>query len=78
MKKTAKWHEWPQEKPTRTGEYLCRGIGGLNKKIHHWVCFWVSENECSDHYICGKFFYGGNEFNECPSGMFQWLDLKEL
>ena len=72
------WHKWPQEKPTKTGEYLCRGMGGLNNKLHHWVCLWVGKDTCQDKDVANKLYYGGNEFNECPNGVFQWLDLKEL
>lgn len=70
----ALWHEWPQEKPSRTGEYLIRGIGGLNNKLHHWVCLWVGDTDDAD--ISNKFFYGGNEFRECIK--FEWLDVKDL
>lgn len=72
------WHKWPQEKPSKTGEYLCRGIGGLNIKLHHWVCLWVGEDECLDMNYSNKFYYGGNEFNQCPSGNFEWIDVTEL
>lgn len=71
---SALWHKWPQEKPSRTGEYLIRGIGGLNNKLHHWVCLWVGETEYSE--ISCKFFYGGNEFCECQS--FEWVDVNKL
>ncbi len=72
----AKWHKFPEEKPSATGEYLVRGIGGLNNKLHHWVCLWVGDFE--DKALAHRFFYGGNEFNDVPSGKFEWLDLKEL
>ena len=72
------WHKWPQEKPARTGEYLCRGIGGLNNKKHHYVCLWVGEDTCRDKDVANKLYYGGNEFREIPSGNFEWLDLTEL
>lgn len=68
------WREWPSERPSRTGEYLVRGIGGLNNKLHHWVCLWVGESEDSE--ISCKFFYGGNEFAECRE--FEWMDVMEL
>ena len=72
----ASWRKFPDEKPTKTGEYLVRGVGGLNGKLHHWVCLWVGEHE--DLRIANRFFYGGNEFSNVPSGRFEWLDLKEL
>ena len=53
------WRIFPDEKPTTTGEYLVRGIGGLNNKLHHWVCLWVGEHE--DSAIANRFFYGGND-----------------
>ena len=74
--KNVKWHKFPEEKPSVTGEYLLRGIGGLNNKLHHWVCLWVAE--CDEARIANRFFYGGNEFNNVPSGRFEWLDLKDL
>ena len=70
------WHKWPYEKPSKTGEYLIRGIGGLNNKLHHWVCLWVGVDKCSDKDIVNKFYYDGNEFNECD--FFEWLDVKKL
>lgn len=73
---SARWRKFPAEKPSATGEYLVRGIGGLNNKLHHWVCLWVGE--CEDKMIAHRFFYGGNEFTNVPSGAFEWLDLKEL
>ena len=72
----ANWKNYLAEKQNTTGEYLVRGIGGLNNKLHHWVCLWVAE--CEDKTIANRFFYGGNEFNNVPSGRFKWLDLKEL
>lgn len=70
------WHKFPFKKPEHSGEYLVRGIGGLNNKQHHWVCLWI--DECDDMNIAHRFFYGGNEFNQCPSGEFEWIDLTEL
>ncbi len=72
----AGWHRFPNEKPSQHGEYLVRGIGGLNNKLHHWVCLWIDEYDNKD--IERRFFYGGNEFKECPSGKFEWMDLREL
>lgn len=74
--KEVRWRHYPEEKPTVTGEYLLRGHGGLDGRLHHWVCLWV-EN-CVDAQIAHRFFYGGNEFNNVPSGTFEWLDLKKL
>ena len=68
------WHKWPQEKPSKTGEYLTRGIGGLNNKLHHWVCLWVGDTD--DAQISNKFYFGGNEFCECTE--FEWIDVNEL
>ena len=70
------WRKFPDEKPPVTGEYLVRGIGGLNNALHHWVCLWVGK--CEDPSIENRFFYGGNEFQNVPSGEFEWMDLKEL
>ena len=72
------WHKWPQEKPTKTGEYLCRGFGGLDNKIHYYVCLWVGNDACNDNDIAGKFYYGGNEFSEIPSGEFEFIKCNEL
>ena len=72
----ANWRRFPEEKPPCTGEYLVRGIGGLNNKLHHWVCLWI--DRCDDPQIANRFFYGGNEFRDVPNGEFEWLDLKEL
>ena len=73
-----KWHKYPQETPPKDGktfgEYLIRGIGGLNNKLHYYVAFWCWIKEEN---LCG-FFYHGNEFCEIPSGEFEWLDLKTI
>ena len=70
------WKQYPDEKPALSGEYLVRGIGGLDNKLHHWVCLWVGE--CDDKTLAHRFFYGGNEFQNVPSGRFEWMDPKEL
>lgn len=70
------WREFPTEHPTETGEYLCRGIGGLNNRLHHYVCLWIGE--CDDRQIANHFFYGGNVFNEIPSGKFEFIKCSEL
>jgi len=75
-----KWHKWPQEKPTETGEYLVRGIGGLNNKLHHYVCLWVGEDDCQDKDIANKFYFGGNEFflTIGNNKEFEFIDVNEL
>lgn len=74
------WHKWPQEKPSKTGEYLCRGIGGLNNKLHHYVCLWVGEDACQDKGVTNKFYFGGNEF--ClvigKNKPFEFINVNEL
>lgn len=73
-----KWHKYPQETPNKDentyGEYIVRGIGGLNHKLHYYVVFWIWNKAEA---LCG-FYYRGNEFNEIPSGEFEWIDTKEL
>jgi len=73
--KKPKWKSYPGVMPSVSGEYLVRGIGGLNNKLHYWVCLWVGD--CDDKTIAHRFFYGGNEFRNV-TGKFEWLDLKEL
>lgn len=68
------WRAFPTERPTEMGEYLCRGIGGLNNKLHYYVCLWV--NEPKENLI--GFFYGGNEFAEIPTGKFEFIKCSEL
>lgn len=73
-----KWHKYPEETPPKDenvhGEYLIRGNGGLNGKLHYYVAFWCWIKKEG---LCG-FFYRGNEFCEIPSGEFEWIDTKEL
>ena len=68
-----RWRKFPGEQPKEFGEYLVRGIGGLNNRMHHWVCLWID-----DPALKKGFYYNGNEFNNVPSGEYEWLDLKEL
>lgn len=70
------WRMWPQEKPSHTGEHLVRGIGGLNNKLHYWVCLWIGEDKSEDKDLVNKFYYGGNEFRECQE--FEFIDVNEL
>ena len=67
------WHKWPEEKPRKTGEYLVRGIGGLNNRLHYWVCLWIEKPK-----DLRGLYYGGNLFNEVPTNEFEWIDVKEL
>lgn len=73
-----KWHKYPEETPPKDentyGEYLIRGKGGLNEKLHYYVAFWCWIKKEG---LCG-FFYRGNEFCEIPSGEFEWVDLKTI
>ena len=69
----ARWRKFPDEKPIRFGEYLVRGIGGLNNKLHHWVCLWID-----DPAIPSNFYFNGNEFNQVPGGCYEWVDVNEL
>ena len=71
------WHKWSSEKPVKTGEYLVRGIGGLNHKLHYWVCLWIGEDTTFDSTVKNKLFYGGNEFDNCD-GDFEWISVNEL
>ena len=68
-----KWHHYPDEKPTMVGEYLVRGVGGINNCLHHWVCLWIEGGS-----VPTGFYYNGNEFNQCPSGEYEWIEVKEL
>ena len=67
------WRKWPQEKPTQRGEYLVRGVGGLNNKMHYWVCLWVAHPN-----ILSGLYYNGNVFNQVPSGEFEFIKCDEL
>ena len=73
----AEWHKWPDEVPELDGReihsYLVRGIGGIDNKLHHWICEYVETN---DHTLKG-WFLCGNEFREQNKG-FQYMDVDEL
>ena len=73
-----RWRRFPDEKPVHTGEYLVRGIGGLNGKLHYWVCLWVrGDNGIID--IPTGFYYNGNPFErQIDSNEYEWLDLRVL
>lgn len=72
------WHKFPEEKPSLSSEYLVRGIGGINNQLHHWICYYLTESVCESLGIKSGFYYNGNEFNQCPSGEYEWLDVKEI
>ena len=68
-RKRARWHRYPDEKPSETGEYLLRGVGRLDNRQYHMVCMW---NEME-----GSFNFGGIEFL-VDNTKVEWLDVKEL
>ena len=72
----AQWHTWPQEKPATDREIrniLVKGIGGLDDKLHYWLCMWVWTSDLKGLY------YNGNEFNGiAPDREFEWLYVDEL
>lgn len=68
------WKLYPNTEPTEQGEYLCRGIGGLNHKLHYYVCLWI--NEPSEN--LKGFFYGGDYFNGIRTGVFEYIKCSEL
>lgn len=69
------WHKFPYEQPTEEKEYLVRGIGGIDNRLHHWVCLWVNERKQLG--VPKRFYYRGNLFHN-DSGVFEWLDLESL
>ena len=73
----AEWHIWPNEVPELDGReihsYLVRGVGGLDDKLHHWICEYVQTN---DHTLKG-WFLNGNEFRD-QDKEFEFMDVDEL
>lgn len=69
------WHWYSKEKPQKAGDYLVRGVGGLDNKFHYWLCFWVP----SGNGIIEGFYYNGNEFRNIDEGIdYEWIDVNEL
>ena len=69
------WHSYPVVKPSKSGYYLVRGKGGLEDKIYHYVCLWITKSNIVD--IPSGFFYNGNEF-KTSDGKCEWMDLGDL
>lgn len=59
--------------PTKAGDYLLRGVGGLDHKFHFWLCFYVPSGQG----IAKGFYYNGNEFRNAD-GEYEWIDVNEL
>lgn len=72
------WHKWPEEVPELNGReihsYLVRGIGGLNEKLHYWICQYVKTDSVPEGW-----YLNGNEFKESQDGReLQFIDVDEL
>lgn len=72
----AKWHKWPEEVPELNGReihsYLVRGIGGLDEKLHYWICQYVKTDGLPEGW-----YLNGNEFKDQQRD-FQYVDVDEL
>lgn len=72
----AQWHKWPEEVPELNGReihsYLVRGIGGLDEKLHHWICQYVNTEGLPEGW-----YLNGNEFKDQQRD-FQYVDVDEL
>lgn len=57
------WHKWPEEVPELNGReihsYLVRGIGGLDEKLHYWICQYVKTDGLPEGW-----YLNGNEFKD--------------
>ena len=72
------WHKWPEEVPELNGReihsYLVRGIGGLDEKIHYWICQYVKTDSLPEGW-----YLNGNEFRESQDGReLLFTDVDEL
>ena len=74
----AVWHKWPDEVPDLAGRqihsYFVKGYGGLDGKLHSWVCQYVQADGLKGWYL------NGNEFTQMyeKGRTFDWIDVDEL
>lgn len=74
----AQWHKWPEEVPELNGReihsYLVRGIGGLDEKLHYWICQYVKTDSLPEGW-----YLNGNEFKDSQDGReLLFVDVDEL
>ena len=72
------WHKWPDEVPELNGReihsYLLRGIGGLDEKLHYWICQYVKTDGLPEGW-----YLNGNEFKDSQDGReMLFVDVDEL
>ena len=72
------WHKWPEEVPELNGReihsYLVRGIGGLDEKLHYWICQYVKTESLPEGW-----YLNGNEFRQAHDGReLLFVDVDEL
>ena len=72
------WHKWPEEVPELNGReihsYLVRGIGGLDEKLHYWICQYVKTDSLPEGW-----YLNGNEFRDSQDGReLLFVDVDEL
>lgn len=72
------WHKWPKEKPELNGRgihsYLVRGIGGIDDKLHYWICQYVKTESLPEGW-----YLNGNEFRQAHDGRdMLFVDVDEL
>lgn len=74
----AVWHKWPDEKPDLGGRqihsYFVKGYGGIDEKLHSWVCEYIETDGLKG------WFLNGHEFAEATKdgGEFNWIDVDDL
>ncbi len=74
----AQWHKWPEEVPELNGReihsYLVRGIGGLDEKLHYWICQYVKTDGLPEGW-----YLNGNEFKDSQDRReLLFVDVDEL
>lgn len=72
------WHKWPEEKPELNGReihsYLVRGTGGIDEKLHYWICQYVKTDSVPEGW-----YLNGNEFRDSQDGReLLFVDVDEL
>lgn len=72
------WHKWPEEVPELNGReihsYLVRGIGGLDEKLHYWICQYVKTDGLPEGW-----YLNGKEFKDSQDGReLLFVDVDEL
>ena len=72
------WHKWPEEVPELNGReihsYLVRGIGGLDEKLHYWICQYIKTDG-----LPKGWYLNGNEFKDSQDGReLLFVDVDEL